>query len=136
MIELISELIKFDRLSKYNIKAPTAGVLRFIQANANGVTLGEIAKAIIMEPHSISGIVKRMEKRGLIRKVKDLGDKRFTKIVLTEKGQQLYTQAMKGESVYNNLSVISDEDCQQMILKLEKIIDNALRELQWNNEKN
>ncbi len=116
-------------LSQYGISSATSGVIQFIKNNADGVTVGDIAQAVLREPHSISGHIKRLEKEGIVKKVNDLSDKRYRRIILTEKGLQLYHQTMQRESIYRNLSVVSDEDCMQMMNWVEKIFENTIKDL-------
>lgn len=52
----------------------------------------ELAKTLNLAKSSISGLVDRSEKRGLVRREADPGDGRAFRVVLTEKGAQLAEQ--------------------------------------------
>ncbi|MEQ4487265.1 MAG: MarR family transcriptional regulator [Dehalococcoides mccartyi] len=54
-----------------------------------------LARRIVFEPHSISAMLSRMEKDGLITKTKDLEKKHMVRIKLTEKAMELYPKALE-----------------------------------------
>ena len=72
-------------LDRYGISAAQAAVLFIIQAIGEKATPAEITRWLFREPHSVSGMLSRMEKQGLVRKVKDLDGKNLVRIAMTEK---------------------------------------------------
>ena len=60
--------------------------------------IGEIAADIGNAPHTLSGRIKRLEKKGLVRKEKDEKDLRINRVVFTEKGQNLINNIKKDAS--------------------------------------
>ena len=59
-------------LARYGITPEQAGVLYVVQTIGPRATPAQISRWVVREPHSISGLLQRMEKDGLIRKDKDL----------------------------------------------------------------
>ena len=116
-------------MNKYGIPARQSAILFTVQAIGGSPTPAEISRWQLVEPHSISDILSRMERDGLIRKDKDLERKNLVRVSLTEKGQQLYRQSLKRKSIHNIMSSLSEEEHQQLSLCLEKLRDNALKEL-------
>ena len=57
-------------------------------------SLGDIADALALEPASASPLVKRLEKEGLIERVRSEQDERRLDISLTDAGRALRTQAL------------------------------------------
>jgi DNA-binding MarR family transcriptional regulator len=49
-------------------------------------TLTEISRLEFRKPHTISNIVARMEKRGLVRKFAYLNAKNLVRVAMTDKG--------------------------------------------------
>ena len=70
-----------------------------------------------------------MERKGLVRKVKDLRRKNLVRVVLTEKGHKAYKRAIKRELVHRVLSVLSEEEHQQLRACLQKLRDKAFEEI-------
>ena len=69
-----------------------------------------------------------MERKGLVRKVKDLEKKNMVRVAITEKGRQAYEQAAKRESIHRILSSISDDECEHLVACLQLLRDKALEE--------
>lgn len=121
-------------LSRYGISPEQAGVLSIVQSLDNKATPAEISRWLLREPHTVSGILSRMEKKGLLRKTKDLDRKNLVRVTLTKKGQQAYLQSTKIESIGKIMSCLSEEKCQQLIPCLKALRDRALKELRVDQE--
>ena len=121
--------VREKELKKYGISTTKASVLFNIQAIGYKATPSEIARHLLRESHSVSTILSRMEKQGLVRKVNDLDRKNMVRVYLTEKGQQVYHKATKRESICKIMSCLSDEECRQLISLLKKLRNKALKEL-------
>ena len=116
-------------LHQYNISASRGAVLFAIQAIGEEATPAEIARWLFREPHSISELLSRMERDGLVRRVKDLCRKNLVRIVLTEKGLEVYYKSTKRELVCEIMSSLSEEERQQLKSSLQTLRDKALKEL-------
>jgi DNA-binding MarR family transcriptional regulator len=71
-------------LKLYRGQAPVLLLL----SERNGLTQKEIAEELKIKPSTVTLILRRMRKRGLISSVRDERDKRYTKIYLTEEGKK------------------------------------------------
>jgi len=116
-------------LSVFGLTPVQAEVLFIVQAIGTGATPTEISRWIFREPHSVSRLVRQMEKAGLVRRSKDLGRKNMVRVSITEKGRQAYTHCIKRESIHNIMSVLSKAESQQLNLYLEKLLNKALATL-------
>ena len=116
-------------LFQYGISPEEAAVLFITQTRGPRVTPAEISRCILREPHSTFGLLSRMEKKGLVKKVKDLDKKNLIRVVLTEKGRKAYYQSTKRESINKIVSSLSKEERQQLRKLLEKLRDKAFEEL-------
>ena len=108
------------------IKAATVFIIRAIGDKA---TPAEIARWLLREPNSVTELLDRMAKDGLVKKTRDLEKKNQVRITLTEKGQQAFEQSREHKSVQQILSALSGEEKKQMRLLLEKLRARALAEL-------
>jgi DNA-binding MarR family transcriptional regulator len=116
-------------LRQYGVSSMEVAVMFIIQANGKNATISEISRWMARESHSVSELVIRMEKKGLVRKVKDLDKKNQVRVALTEKGQQAYNISFKREFIENMLSCLTKEQHQQLRPCLEALRYNALKEL-------
>ena len=121
--------VRARELLQYGITPEESGVLFVIQAIGWRATPAEISRWLLREPHSISGLLKRMEKKGLLKRVKDLDRKNQIRVTITEKGLEAYNQSNNRDSIHRIVSAISKEECQKLKACLEKLLIKALEEL-------
>ena len=116
-------------LDQYGVSSADAGVLFVIQAIGERATPAEITRWLLREPHTVSELLSRMEKEGLVSKTKDLEKKNLVRVSMTEKGRQVYQQSTKRKSIHKMMSCLSEEERQQLMASLEKLRNRALGEL-------
>jgi len=115
-------------LRRYNLSPRQSAVLFIIRAIGDKVTPAEISRWLLRESHSVSEIISRMEKQGLLKKARDLDRKNLVRIELTKKGSEAYNQAIKRESIHKIMPALSDEERRQFSSTLRTIRDRALKE--------
>ena len=81
--------------------------LDVISEEALPPTIGEIAVNIGNAPHTLSGRIKRLEKKGLVRKEKDETDLRINRVVFTEKGQNLINNIKKRQVIHSSRTLLN-----------------------------
>jgi len=118
-----------EELRQVGITANEAGVLFYAQALGNRATPAEISRCLFKRPHSISTLISKMEKEGLVKKVNDLGRKNLVRVELTAKGQQARNHASKRAVIHRIVSSLSEEEHQQLNSYLEKLRNRAFEEL-------
>lgn len=75
---------------QYGVSIPQVLCLNFIKENPNyQSTQREIRNYLNLNASTITGIINRLEKKGLIARLPKLGDKRVSNIALTADGQKL-----------------------------------------------
>jgi MarR family transcriptional regulator, organic hydroperoxide resistance regulator len=75
-------------VSRMGLTAPQRLALRFIGRDA-GLTPGALAELLHMHPGTVTGIVRHLQKSGLIQRTRDAADTRRTHLMLTPAGQRL-----------------------------------------------
>jgi DNA-binding MarR family transcriptional regulator len=88
------------------------------------VTLDELANWTLKEFNSVSTLINRMEKKGLVKKIKKDGDLK-TYIVLTEKGSDLYHKQVTERSIHLIFDKLSTEEKKQLDSILKKVRDTT-----------
>ncbi len=106
-----------------------SSVLFLVQSMGPRVTPADISRYLLREPHSVSGLLSRMEKDGLIRKVKDLEKRNLVRVVLTEKGKEAHQLSTRRESIHRIMACLSREERKLVKAALEKLWGRALEEL-------
>ena len=125
--------VRGKELSQHGISAMHAAVLDAIREIGREATPAEIARRLVREPHTISNLVTRMEKQGLVRKVNDLGRKNLVRVVMTQKGRNAYAKISKRDSTHNLMSGLADEESRQLMRYLRKIQAKAYKGLGKSN---
>ncbi len=113
-------------VAEFGVSTRQGAVLFIIMANGGVATPSEISKWLLKEPHTVSAILSRMVKNGLVNKDKSKGGKGRINVTLTEAGKQAYLKTEKAASVSDVLSCLSAQEQEQLALILKKIRDTAL----------
>lgn len=121
--------VREKELSQYSLSPEQAAVLFIIQTIGETATPADISRWLLRKHHTVSGVLSRMEKKGLLRRTKDLARKNMIRVTLTEKGRQAYYQASRMESIYDIMSSLSEEEHQQLSSYLQTLRARALKEL-------
>jgi DNA-binding MarR family transcriptional regulator len=120
---------RVKELNKYNLSVRQSTILMVLDALGENSTPAEISRWVFREQHSISDFLKRMERDGLIRRVKDLDRKNMIRVTITEKGREAVHNTKKMESIQKIMSSLTKGEHQQLRATLEKLWDKALEGL-------
>ena len=121
--------IRERELLQQNLSATSAQILFLVDAMGKDVTPAKISRMLLREPHSVSGILMRMEKQGLIKRAKNMERKNLIRVTLTAKGENALKQAMKKEGVKHVMSKLSEEQRRQLKLSLAGLKEAGMKEL-------
>lgn len=123
--------VRRREMHQYGIN-PARGAVLFLAHNmGEKATLAEMARQLLRTSHSTSELVTRMEKEGLLRKIKDLDRKNLVRVALTKKGREIYNHQLNYESIQRIMSRLSEEDrrcLRSCLLKLERGAKQELKD--------
>lgn len=74
--------------ARIGLTGPQRVTLRVL-GRAPGLTAGELARVVQLHPSTLTGILQRLEARGIVRRVGDPRDRRRTHLALTPRGRRL-----------------------------------------------
>jgi DNA-binding MarR family transcriptional regulator len=82
-------------------------------------TVGEIASNMGNAPNTLSERIKRLEKKGLVEKIKDNNDLRVSRVALTNEGRKLIESIKNqvGKNLLNDILEKMDEESLDNLLK-------------------
>ena len=106
-------------LSQYNLTKEQAQVLYVLLNNGGSATQTQISDFTMRQHHSVSTLVNRMIKDGLVNKEKDPVGK-GSLICITKKGREKYRKVTK-ESMEMIFSSLSPEEKEQLTRYLEQV---------------
>jgi MarR family transcriptional regulator, organic hydroperoxide resistance regulator len=98
-----------------------------IETKGEAVTPTELSQWLFRRPNTISSILDRMEREGLIHKGKDNQRRNLVRVSLTEKGKAAYRKSTQRESLHQVMSVLSTEEQDVLFGYLERLRDGALK---------
>ncbi len=121
--------IRERELLPQNLSATAAEILFLVEAMGKDVTPAKITRMLLREPHSISGILIRMEKHGLLKRTKNMERKNLIRITLTARGENALKQAMKKSGTTHVLARLSAEQQRQLKTTLTALKEAGMKEL-------
>ncbi len=120
-------------LSQFGISTRECAAMHSIHVLGGNATPADISRRTYREHHTVTALLHRMEKRGLIVKAKDSNRKNMWRVSLTEKGENAYHQSIdKRESIYTAMSSLPENKRQQLETCLRQVRDKALKYLVTN----
>lgn len=126
-------------LAKVGLTPEKAKVLWLCHDYPPPLTPAEVSRLLFRKSHSVAGLIDRMERDGLVRRVPKRKGHPFTEIQLTEKGQELVTPAKEVIVRYISevMSALTDEEVEQLQAVLTKLRNHILDRLRldlkpWN----
>ena len=111
-------------LKHLRLTQPQARVLTMLSREEKPATIDELAKWTLKEFNSVSTLINRMEKKGLIKKSKQPGDQK-TYISLTEKGSELYHNKVTERSIRLIFEKLTTQEKKQLESILKKMRDTT-----------
>jgi DNA-binding MarR family transcriptional regulator len=108
-------------LSLFGLTLTQATVLHTLQNRGGAATIIDIAKFTMKQHHSISTLINRMARQGLVKKVKG-SDK--IQVVITPKGQEIYGKVTQS-SIEMIFSALSLQDKQKFGSYLKQVRSKA-----------
>jgi len=116
-------------LRRFGISNVQSAVLFIIQAIGHEATPTEISRWIFRRPHGVAALLARMERKGLVKRTKDLERKNMARIEITQKGYRAYNDSLKLESIQRIMSSLTEEERRRLKSWLLKLRDTACEEL-------
>lgn len=86
-------------LQDFCITPPQFDALQFL-IEGGGLTIGELSCKLFLAPSTITDLVDRMEKNGLVSRVRDEVDRRSVKIKVEDKGLKLINEVVARRCTY------------------------------------
>jgi len=111
-------------LSQCGVSAPQVKIMHILARADGPMTLGDLAGATVRELNSISTLISRMQKKGLVKRVKKPGeDKAY--VTLTDRGKDIYNNTVTEQSIYLIYDALSDQEMMELGVLLEKLQSKA-----------
>lgn len=110
---------------EYGVSIPQVLCLSFLHEAPNyQATQGEIRNFLNLNSSTVSGIINRLERKGLLARLPKSGDKRVVNISLTSAGDKLYDTipSLLHEQLSERLKKLTYED----LIRVEESLDTLV----------
>ena len=120
---------RHKELVEFNISGDAYSVMFTIDQLGIEATPSAIARLLILEPHSVSQLLTRMQKEGLVRRVRDLEFRNRVRVELTHEGKEVFRKSQRNRSVRKMMSSLTPEEREQLWSLLAKLRQAALKQI-------
>ncbi|MFC2045837.1 MarR family winged helix-turn-helix transcriptional regulator, partial [Chloroflexota bacterium] len=125
----LSNLVTDEYLRKYGISQVEFATLFCISLLGDDVAPADLARQLFRNRNTISYILKRLEKRGLVTLRKNMEKKNQIKVTNTEKAKEILRFMEKNELLKRIIDSFSEEERQLFRKFMQKMYDMAVIEL-------
>jgi DNA-binding MarR family transcriptional regulator len=126
--------------AKFGVSGPQWGVLRTLsRAEQRGeptLRLVDLSKQLLVRPPSVTGIIDRLEKAGLVERTQSASDQRSRPVGLTRKGRELIEKVISAghQAQYHRvMGVLSPEEQSrlgELLTRLSEHLESLSRPLE------
>jgi DNA-binding MarR family transcriptional regulator len=107
---------------KYNVTAAQLNCLLALHENGP-LPPSQIAKHMMVKSSTVTGVIDRLELKGLVARSRSSADRRVITIQLTENGQRLAANAPPPiqQKIIDGMKKLSDAEIDQIVLALSRL---------------
>jgi len=101
-------------LAKIDLNLPQASALYLLKTAKEPMTPMKLARMMHKEPHTVSALVHRMEKYGLVTTKRDMQRKNWVRVSLTKKGEEAMKRWSTTTVVADTFSCLSKKELEAL----------------------
>lgn len=111
-----------EHIRQLGLTAPQFDVVATL-GNTPGMTMGQLAERTLVTKGTLTGIIDRLEKKGLVRREVPPENRRCFVIVLTPDGERVFSEAFPAHIAYlkERFGRLSDAELEQTRLMLKQL---------------
>ena len=130
-----SRRLSRERCAEYGITATQLTVLKLLHA-IGGLSLSKLSSEIRAHNSTVTGIVDRMERDGLVERVQSAEDRRVWNIDLTPRGRELAKKidVAPWETLRGALDALDDKERKQLVTILSKLAGHVAAQIETKRE--
>jgi DNA-binding MarR family transcriptional regulator len=112
---------------RWRLSPSQFNVLNLLFDQSEGCTQADLSRSLIMHRSNVTGLVDRLEERGLVQRRDNANDRRAYLVVLTAAGRRLVQQILPhyheaAEEVWGDLSA---HRANRLVAELDRVCSNA-----------
>jgi len=104
------------------LTVPQADVI-FTLGNTAGLTFKEIGELTLITKGTLTGVIDRLEAKGIVRRITQADDRRCTRVELTVKGEKIFAREFPRQIAYikQRFDRLSNSELAQLHTTLKKL---------------
>jgi len=118
---------RYSEIKGLGITPMELALLTIVSGIGGSATPAEISHLIMRNRSTVSGLLNRMERNGLVKRSGYENNKKLRKVTITKKGQDALDQTGRSDVLNDITGSLSDEEFKQLWLLLEKLQGLALK---------
>jgi DNA-binding MarR family transcriptional regulator len=116
-------------LLKCGISDDASAVLLTVWTLGRQAIPAMISRYLFLERHSVSQLLTRMEKDGLVQRVKDLERRNYVRVELTKKGLDAFHRSSRQRSTKPIMTVLTDKEQEALWSILARLRERTIKRL-------
>lgn len=127
LIRRVSFVIKCrgrDILDDFDITTPQFNALLLL-AEHGDMTIGDLGNKMYLASSTATDLIDRMERNGLVERIRDTNDRRVVRLHMLDKGDQMIQEVLENRKRYldNILSQVAEQDKEVLVKSLQSIYE-------------
>lgn len=113
---------------EWDLSPSQFNVLSLLESNPDGLSQSDLGRQLITHRSNVTGLIDRLEKRGLVKRKEADGDRRAYRVVLTKPGGDLLKQILpqyykKADHVWG---LVSGDKIADFLSAFDRVARNAV----------
>jgi MarR family transcriptional regulator, 2-MHQ and catechol-resistance regulon repressor len=137
LVRAYQAFVTYDEahIRKLDLTSPQFDVIATL-GNTPGMTMGQLAEKTLVTKGTLTGIIDRLEKKGLVRREVPPENRRCFKIVLTPEGERVFEEVFPSHIAYmkERFDLLSPEEAEQTKVVLSRLREIFCSEIQAEEE--
>ena len=117
---------RYREVKECGLTSMELALLTVVEGLGGSATPADISRWMMRKRPTVSGLLNRMERNGLVVRTGCQENKKLKKVTITEKGQGALAQSKKKDVLNTIIGSMSDEEYRQLWSLLEKLKHTAL----------
>ena len=117
---------RYQEIKGFGLTSMELALLTVVDGLGDKATPAEIARWMMRRRPTVTGLLDRMERNGLVRRSAYRGSRKLKMVTMTEKGRRALEKANEKDIWKSIIGAMPDEEYRQLWSLLEKLKDAAL----------
>lgn len=125
LLRLVAKVVRQhgrEILSQFDITPPQFDAL-LVVANHEGITMGELCQRMYLACSTATDLIDRMERAGLLERVRDPQDRRVVRLKVRPRGQEILNAVLEARRQYlaGVLRRLDDQELEDLTRRLRQL---------------